>query len=116
MKTENSAHGYSEGSEPKEEKPDYINKEIKKVSEVDLKKALKEVNEKNELDRQEQRESINKALADGFRCGPTKSHNAKRLEPGEHAEIIIQSLRDQLKEKEEEIKQLKITKPNGNRC
>lgn len=29
------------------EKPNYINQKIKKVSEVDLKTALKEVNEKN---------------------------------------------------------------------
>jgi hypothetical protein len=84
--------------------PDYINKEVKKVSEVDLKKALEEVNGKNERDRQEQREATNKALADGFRCGPAKPHDAKRFEPGEHAEIIIQSLRDQLKQREEEMR------------
>jgi hypothetical protein len=52
------------------EKPNYINKELKKVSIADLKKVLKEVNDKNNKDRQEQREAINKALVDGFRCGP----------------------------------------------
>lgn len=30
-----------------QERPDYISKKIKKVSEIDLKKALKEVNQKN---------------------------------------------------------------------
>jgi hypothetical protein len=84
------------------EKPNYINKELKKVSEEDLKKAIKEVNDKNERDRQEQREATNKALSDGFRCGPTKPHNAKRFEAGEHTEIIIQSLRDQLAAKAKE--------------
>lgn len=109
MNTENSSHGYSEGSEvpesPKEEeeKPDYINKEVKNVSEADLKKALHEVKEKNERDSREMRESTNRALSDGFRCGPAKPHNAKRFESGEHAEIVIQSLRDQLAAKEEEL-------------
>lgn len=111
--TENSSHGYSEGSEVPEsnkegeEKPDYINKEVKNVSEADLKKALHEVKEKNERDSLEMKESINRALSDGFRCGPAKAHNAKRFESGEHAEIVIQSLRDQLAAKDREISNLK---------
>lgn len=51
-------------------KPDYINKNIKKVSEVDLRKALKELNDKHKQQRREDQQALNEALASGFRCGP----------------------------------------------
>lgn len=51
-------------------KPDYINKKIKKVSEIDLLVVLHKLNEEHKQRRREDREALNKALADGFRCGP----------------------------------------------
>jgi hypothetical protein len=56
--------------------PDYINPNPKKVSEVDLKKALKEINDKNKRDRWQAQIDLNKALNDGFRCGPSKPYNS----------------------------------------
>lgn len=53
-------------------KPNYINDKIKKVSEVDLKKALNELSEKHKQDRKEMGEAISQALVDGFRCGPKR--------------------------------------------
>lgn len=50
--------------------PDYINLNRKRASEVDLKKILKEVREKNKEYRRAMIEATGKALADGFRCGP----------------------------------------------
>lgn len=53
-----------------ETKPDYINKKIKKVSKEYLEKVLSELAEKHEQRRKEDRDALNKALSDGFRCGP----------------------------------------------
>lgn len=42
----------------------------KEVSEEHLKNVLHDLHMKHEADRREQGEAINKALSDGFRCGP----------------------------------------------
>lgn len=49
-------------------KPNYINDDIKKVSEVDLKKALHELKLKHEEDRLQAQKDLNDAFRDGFRC------------------------------------------------
>lgn len=51
--------------------PSYINPKLKNVSEVDLKKALHELHEKQELDRRQAQIDLNNAFRDGFRCGKT---------------------------------------------
>src|SRR5688572_1417702 len=48
--------------------PDYINPNPKKVSEADLKKALKELHAKQEADRRQSEIDLNNAFRDGFRC------------------------------------------------
>lgn len=54
----------------KTEKPNYINKEIKKVSKEHLMKVLHELNEEHKRQRREDRIHLNNALNSGFRCGP----------------------------------------------
>lgn len=49
-------------------KPKYVNDNPKKVSEADLRKALKEVNDKNEENRRQMQQDLNRALSEGFRC------------------------------------------------
>jgi hypothetical protein len=51
-------------------RPDYVNKRLKKVSYEELKRVLRELELKHEKDRREQMEALNRALSDGFRCGP----------------------------------------------
>lgn len=51
-------------------KPNYINKNIKKVSEAYLKKVLHEQHEKHLADRRQAIIDLSKALNDGFRCTP----------------------------------------------
>lgn len=48
--------------------PDYVNKNPKKVSEAHLKKVLHELHEKQEADRRQAQEDLNRALNDSFRC------------------------------------------------
>jgi hypothetical protein len=49
-------------------KPNYINNDIKKVSETDLKKALHELKMKHEEERRQAQIDLNNAFRDGFRC------------------------------------------------
>lgn len=49
-------------------KPNYINDDIKKVSEADLKKALHDLHLKHEADRKQAQIDLNNAFRDGFRC------------------------------------------------
>lgn len=52
-----------------EPKPKYINDDIKKVSEADLKKALHDLRLKQEEERKQAQIDLNNAFRDGFRCG-----------------------------------------------
>lgn len=54
---------------------DYINPNPKKVSKAELKAALEKVNDKLEADRREMQQATNRALSDGFRCGPRRPRN-----------------------------------------
>lgn len=49
-------------------KPDYISDDIKKVSEVDLKKALHDLKLKQEEERIQMQKDLNNAFRDGFRA------------------------------------------------
>ena len=49
-------------------KPDYINKDIKKVDPEHLKQVLKELHEKHKAERRQAQIDLSKALSDGFRC------------------------------------------------
>lgn len=50
------------------DRPDYINKNIKKVDPDHLRKVLRDLHAKHEADRRQMRIDTAKALADGFRC------------------------------------------------
>ena len=65
--------GRDESLLPKE-KPDYINKKIKKVSRKELLKALKEVNDKNEAQRRADNQAVSDALSSGFYCTGGRSN------------------------------------------
>jgi hypothetical protein len=52
--------------------PSYINPKLKEVSKEELKKVLRELHEKQEAERLEMQESLNRAFNDGFRCGPRR--------------------------------------------
>lgn len=53
-----------------DDKPNYINNEIKKVPKEELLKILHELHEKHKADRRQQLIDTNEALRLGFRCIP----------------------------------------------
>lgn len=53
-------------------KPDYINRDIKKVPEEELKKILHDLHKKQEAERRQRQIDLNNALREGFICIKTK--------------------------------------------
>lgn len=50
------------------DKPNYLNKKLKKVSKEYLKNVLHEMHLKHEADRRQAQKDLNEALNSGFRC------------------------------------------------
>jgi len=72
-----------------ENKPDYINEDVRVVNPETLKKVLSDLHDKQEEDRRQMGRDINQALADGFRCGlPANYNHAQRAIRDESGKVI----------------------------